>query len=318
MNNEAISLYTESMKDFLHHLFSPRESNNHRAKLLHHDSLLFVICSLLFCASLFSAVHKNYPQVLGISSNISSQELLTFTNQKRHDKGLSPLALNNELTHAAEQKAQHMFANNYWAHIAPDGTTPWYFIKDSGYEYLYAGENLARGFNSAAAVVDAWMASPTHRENMLSSNYKEVGFAIQSGTLTGAETILVVEELGSKYVDQEEVAQAAIGAPSVSPSITPSSPASSASVPEKVALQEEQPATPVVASVYNEPLFDRNSLAKQIALGVLIILLIVLVIDAIIIERKKVTRVTGHNIDHIFFLSIIIVIAIIIGRGVIQ
>jgi hypothetical protein len=299
------------MKDFFHHLFSPRESNNHRAKVLHHDSLLFVICSLLFCASLLTFVHKSYPQVLGISTNISAQDLLNITNQKREEHGLTPLVLNTQLTHAAEQKAQNMLANNYWAHVAPDGTTPWYFIKNAGYEYLYAGENLARGFTTARAVVDAWMASPTHRENMLSSNYKDVGFAIQTGRLTGSETILVVEELGSKYNDQEDVAPASIGSPSAPASIFPSV------APEEQA-HEPTTAPPVVASVNNEPLIDRASLTKQIALGVLIFLLIILIIDAIVIERKKITRVTGHNVDHILFLSLVIIIAIIIGRGVVQ
>lgn len=317
------------VKHFLHHLLFPRESNNHRSKLLHHDSIFFVVALFVFLGSVLGTVHKSHPQVLGISSNISAGDLLTFTNQKRQENGLKPLAMNAQLSQAAEQKASHMFANNYWAHVAPDGTTPWYFIKNSGYEYLYAGENLARGFTTASAVVDAWMASPTHRENMLSSNYDDVGFAIQTGTLTGSETILVVQELGRQYGAKSEVAN--VGSAQVTPSPTPVVVAVASPVPTKAVLPTVTPtvlptATPTpeskqpsagVASVANQPLFDSKSLTKNIALGVLVLFLIVLIVDAIIIERKNIARVVAHNVDHIIFLAIMILVVIIIGRGLI-
>ena len=157
------------MKDFLHHLFFPRESNNHRAKLLHHKSLLFVIVFFLFVEILLSGVKQNYQQVLGSTTDISSQKLFLLTNKEREQNGLTPLVFNETLSKAALLKANYMFTNNYWAHNAPDGTTPWVFIKQVGYEYTYAGENLARGFATSDDVVKAWMASPTHKENMLSS-----------------------------------------------------------------------------------------------------------------------------------------------------
>src|SRR5947207_4348368 len=106
-------LYTQFMKDFLHHFLFPRVSNNHRPKLLHHDSLLVLVALFVFCTSLFAATNTKYPQVLGISANISPADLLTFTNQKRHDNGLKPLVMNSQLSQAAQGKAQHMFAHNY-------------------------------------------------------------------------------------------------------------------------------------------------------------------------------------------------------------
>ncbi len=322
------------VKHFLHHLLFPRESNNHRSKLLHHDSLFFVIALFVFLGSVVGTVQNTHPDVLGISSNISAQDLLTYTNQKRQENGLKALAMNSQLSQAAEQKATHMFANNYWAHVAPDGTTPWYFIKNSGYEYLYAGENLARGFSTASDVVEAWMNSPTHRENMLSNNYDDVGFAIQTGTLTGSETILVVQELGRQYGAQSGVATAETSQVASSP--TPVVVAVVSQVPTRSAgsgqaavlpiatptitltptptTQAEQPVAQV-ASVENQPLFDSKSLTKNIALGVLVLFLIVLVVDAVIIERKNIVRIVAHNVDHIIFLLIIILVVIIIGRG---
>ena len=306
----------------VHHLLVPRESNNHRPKVLHHDSLFFLIAVIVLVGSLFGFVNKTHPDVLGISSDISAQELLDLTNQKRAENGLAPLVLDGQLSAAAQQKGEHMFANNYWAHIAPDGTTPWYFIKNAGYEYLYAGENLARGFSTASGVVDAWMASPTHRDNMLSENYRDVGFSIQTGNLTGTETILVVEELGSRYETQSEVVQAVVTqstptpvpvvgqvvTPTVIPSVTP------VISPAPVASEQS---LPVVAAVVNQPFFDRQSLTKTIALVLVGLLIVVLIIDAIIIERKKIARVVSHNLDHILFLLIILLVIIIISRGLI-
>lgn len=135
---------------------------------------------------------------MGTSVDITSQELLLFTNQDRQKEGLSALTINNQLSQAAALKATDMFGKNYWAHNAPEGTTPWFFIKEAGYVYVYAGENLARGFNSSEDVVKAWMASPSHRENMLSKNYQDVGFAVVPGKLNGEDTVLVVEMFGGK------------------------------------------------------------------------------------------------------------------------
>src|ERR1035437_7435512 len=185
------------MKDFLHHLFIPHISNNYRAKLLHRKSILAVIAVLFFAGFSFSAVRTSLPSVLGTFSDISSEQLLLFTNQKRQENALPPLSLNQQLSDAALSKADNMFAQNYWAHISPDGKTPWVFIKAAGYNYIYAGENLARGFTSAQDVINAWMASPEHRKNMLSTNYQSVGYAVETGKLNGEDTVLVVEMLGS-------------------------------------------------------------------------------------------------------------------------
>ena len=151
-------------------------------------------------------VKTNYPTVLGVSSDVSTQELMILTNEKRQDNGLGALTIDDRLSQAAAGKASDMFNKDYWAHNAPDGTTPWSFIKGAGYNYIYAGENLARGFKSAQDVVNAWMASPEHRQNMLSSSYQNVGFAVATGKLTGEDTILVVEMLGSTNLAQEPIA----------------------------------------------------------------------------------------------------------------
>ncbi len=67
-----------------------------------------------------------------------------------------------------------MQANNYFEHTAPDGTTGWYFIGLTGYDYLTAGENLAASNEDASAVVNGWMNSPGHRANLLNPKFTEV------------------------------------------------------------------------------------------------------------------------------------------------
>ena len=290
------------MRKLLRHLLFPHESNKHRARILHIDSLLISIALLIFSASLISLIQNTYPSVLGISYNITPNDLLNNTNQIRQARGLNPLKLDPELSQAAASKAANMFTGNYWAHIAPDGTTPWVFIKNSGYDYLYAGENLARGFTSASDVVNAWMASPSHRDNMLSTNYNNVGFAVSSGTLTGSDTVLVVEMFGTKYNSSNNQISEVTIAP-----ITPQ-PTTVSTQPQKIAQ---------VASIQNNPLINKNDLTKNIAIGILIFFISALIIDALIIERKKIIRALSHNLDHIIYLFIILLIILIMGRGIV-
>src|SRR5581483_392807 len=195
------------MKKFLRHYFFPHSKNNHRAKLLHHSSLVFVILGFLAATWISVNIRHEAPGVLGISYSISTNELLSLTNKMRQQNGQPTLTLNSDLNQAAAAKADDMFAKNYWAHFAPDGsTTPWMFIKNSGYDYLYAGENLAKGFTSSSDVVTAWMNSPSHRENILSPKYKDIGFAVKEGTLQGEDTVLVVQMFGSQQTAVADIA----------------------------------------------------------------------------------------------------------------
>ncbi|MEK9178369.1 MAG: CAP domain-containing protein, partial [Patescibacteria group bacterium] len=186
------------IKNTLKHLFLPLESNNHRAKLLHHKILFLVTLVLLTSSFVMPQIKTFSPQILGITHNVTLDELLLLTNQKRIENNLPPLVLSPELSLAASNKADDMFVKDYWAHNSPDGKTPWKFIRDSGYNYIYAGENLARGFTSGGDVVNAWMDSPTHRLNVLSPNYEDIGFSVMTGKLGGEETVLVVQEFGGR------------------------------------------------------------------------------------------------------------------------
>jgi hypothetical protein len=128
---------------------------------------------------------------------VGSMELIGLTNSQRSNNGLPPLSYNGRLAASAYAKAQHMLANDYWAHTAPDGTTPWVFVQQAGYAYITVGENLARGFQSDSAIVSSWMNSPGHRANLLNTAYRDMGVAAVTGTMNGEVTTLVVAHFGA-------------------------------------------------------------------------------------------------------------------------
>jgi len=104
----------------------------------------------------------------------SSDPVIIKTNQVRAQYGLRPLREDRRLDVSATRKACDLRDRNYWSHYAPDGTTPWSFFIKAGYYYTSAGENLARNF-SDTVVVNAWMASPTHKDIMLRPEYRDMG-----------------------------------------------------------------------------------------------------------------------------------------------
>ena len=134
--------------------------------------------------------------VLAYATDIGVDSLLSFTNQQRTTNGLNALKINTTLNQAAQAKANDMVARNYWTHNTPDGVEPWAFFDNAGYAYFRAGENLAYGFMTSGDTVNAWMNSPSHRENLLNSSFQEVGFGFANSNdflNSGNETIVVAE-----------------------------------------------------------------------------------------------------------------------------
>lgn len=171
----------------------PNKENKYKPYLLR-STALTVYTLLLMLVNLFGGA-------LGINSvqasSITRANIINLTNVERQKYGLTTLSENAKLNSAALAKANNMISEQYWDHFGPNGQTPWQFIKEAGYSYVYAGENLAKGFKSSEGVVQAWMASPTHRENVLSGNYKEIGVASVEGTLLGEKVTLIVQMFGN-------------------------------------------------------------------------------------------------------------------------
>lgn len=136
-------------------------------------------------------------RVLGTSIDLQTATIISLTNLQRQTHGVTTLQPNEKLAAAAEAKGQDMLQFGYWDHFSPSKRAPWGFILEAGYEYHYAGENLAKDYYTSETLVDAWMDSPTHKENLLNKNYKDIGIAIVEGELNGRDTILIVQMFGS-------------------------------------------------------------------------------------------------------------------------
>ena len=154
---------------------------------------LLIITTFLFVTSK-SVAEKG---VLGMDYFITNTQLVDKINIIRKENGLSPLYLNGKLSEAAAQKANDMINKNYWAHFSPTGTTPWYFINKNNYKYVYAGENLAKGYTNLDEVFSAWMNSESHKKNILSTHYKDTGFAMVTGKINGENSTIIVEMFAS-------------------------------------------------------------------------------------------------------------------------
>lgn len=120
-----------------------------------------------------------------------------LTNEARAADDLGELHVDEKLTRAAQAKAEDMAEKGYFAHVSPDGTTPWYWIIREEYLYVYAGENLAVNFDESEDVVEAWLASPTHRFNIMKRQYTDIGIGIATGTYKGREATFVVQMFGA-------------------------------------------------------------------------------------------------------------------------
>lgn len=173
------------------------DGKQHRAHLVSEVGLYFCFQILVIFTSCLFLTKTLAPHILGVASYNASQ-IIELTNAERKSQGLPALKFNATLAKAAQEKAEDMFADDYWAHNSPAGKTPWFFITSSGYRYIFAGENLARDFSDPVSVVDAWMDSPSHRSNLLDDNFRDIGVAVATGDLAGGEVVLVVQMFGAQ------------------------------------------------------------------------------------------------------------------------
>lgn len=180
--------------------FVPHAQNNHRPHFLHSENTRWIIAIILATELLVFVLpvinFSNLAEKTNLGAVLSSV-LTTLTNEERQELNLGTLEINPLLTEAARLKAEDMATKGYFAHTSPEGRAPWYWLEKAGYPYLYGGENLAINFIDSKDVTEAWMNSPTHRANILKTNYTEVGTGIATGIYQGRETVFVAQFYGS-------------------------------------------------------------------------------------------------------------------------
>lgn len=279
-----------SFSGTLIHLFTPHPSNNHRAKLLHPFFVGIFISVFVGSQGVVSFLPIFSPIALGYSSKITPEKIVEFTNQERAQNGQSILQIDNNLNKAALAKAGDMFARDYWAHNSPNGQEPWHFFLDADYQYKYAGENLARDFAKDEDVVTAWLASPSHKENLLSSRYQDIGVAVVEGELGGIRTTLVVQLFGTRI--NSEVAEKSLVVPALG------------------AVSKEQ----IAGKIANISPF---SIKKSLAILLLSVFVFIFALDILFISKDNVQRRSSKSFAHMSFLIVILAIVLLSRSGVI-
>lgn len=189
--------------------FIPHEENNYKPHLLREASVLFITV-LLLTVFVSSGVFVSVLSKTNFLAAIFTNVLVDLANQDRAGENLPALVTNDLLVRAAQMKANDMAAKSYFAHNSPDGKTPWYWIDQAGYNFTYAGENLAVNFADSGDVNNAWMNSPGHRANIMNQNFTEIGIATAQGVYQGQPTIFVVQMFGRRaIIPKANVASAA-------------------------------------------------------------------------------------------------------------
>lgn len=160
-------------------------------------SIVSIIILFLSCMFFISPVKAENPE-------ITIESVYGIHNEVRTENGLSEFVLSEELTKSAYLKAVTMLLNNCWSHYCPD--SPWKDIDFMQYEYYFAGENLAYGFESTNSMIKAWLDSPDHRKNILNPNYQEIGIAVIKGDFNNSEdeTIVVVHFAKPKVKEESD------------------------------------------------------------------------------------------------------------------
>lgn len=121
------------------------------------------------------------PQTAGPGGEtVPAPDLITDVNTARSAQGLAALATEPGLTAAAMAHGADMAAKGYFAHQAPDGSTPLRRMRAAGVNACYAAENIARGQKDTVEVVQSWMASAEHRRLMLSPNPRSTAQSLRS------------------------------------------------------------------------------------------------------------------------------------------
>lgn len=116
------------------------------------------------------------------SGKAFEQEVIRLVNVERTKYGLKPLTENWELSRVARYKSNDMVTNRYFSHTSPTYGSPFTMMKNFGLKFSTAGENIAMGQRSADEVMNGWMNSSGHRQNILNANFTQmgVGYAVNS------------------------------------------------------------------------------------------------------------------------------------------
>lgn len=166
-------------------------------KKIKYSQFLYLLCkkyivNSLICIMLGIFLWPNFV----FASAITEQNILNLTNAERAENNLGELKINPLLTEAANKKGKYIIDSQTFAHNI-DGIKFSNWVKDTDYKYSYVGENLAIDFVESENAMNAWLASPTHKKNILNKYYSEIGIAIVNDNFEDQPTTLIVQIFGA-------------------------------------------------------------------------------------------------------------------------
>ena len=135
---------------------------------------------LLLALSATLAACADADAVPDCTGEMSAEVCAVFqlVNQERVSRGLGPYAWSSRLAVASQRHAEDMYEQEYFSHTSLDGRDFGDRARGAGYEGSPRGENIAAGQRSAESVMNSWMGSPGHRNNILSESSNEIGIGL--------------------------------------------------------------------------------------------------------------------------------------------
>jgi hypothetical protein len=298
------------MKNWLKKYFIPHERNDYKPHILRREAMLFML-GILFLAEIFFLVqvYVLFPNIK-FFAEILKNVLIEETNINRLANNLASLEINPLLTGAAQAKAEDMASKGYFAHISPQGITPWYWIERVGYEYSYAGENLAINFSDSKDAIEAWMNSAAHRENILSNHFTETGIGVAKGIYEDKETIFIVQMFGrpvqemapiisQPIASQNTASQVATGQPAISEEVLPA---------ETAIVKSESKENPSFSALVGELVAAPRLRTETLYLIVLGIVIMALILNILIRAKVQHPRIIFNGIILILIINSVLLI----------
>ena len=282
MKEDVIEYISSKIRYFI----LPSKENKFQSRILQSNILLYCVILVLSLKILAIAVSINFPQNM-FFADVTKSVLQGLVNEARQSSGLTPLTENKQLSQAAQLKAENMIQNQYCDHTSPTGVSPWYWFSQAGYKYKYAGENLAIGFYESEEVYNAWLNSPSHKANILSPYYTEVGTAVLKG-FGESKAIVVVQEFGSPL--PSSVTQATKAQTPTKTSVPVSKAQTSTTIIEKEVLSQTTVPQNIASKAINSVKYNYSKLIQDIIYGLSMIaigVLIVLIFFSFSITFKK-------------------------------
>ena len=192
-----LNMNASSILKKINNYFIPSEENDFQPHSLRFRSIFIIFLIILFLENSFFFLSYYLIPSSTFLANLVLSSIVDHTNQYRSASSLPQLTLNPLLNQAAQLKAEDMAQKGYFSHNSPDNKTPWDWLKQVGYDYLYAGENLALNYSDSEEVVQAWINSESHRQNLLNPHFKEIGIGIAKGTYQNQPAIFIVQFFGT-------------------------------------------------------------------------------------------------------------------------